>query len=121
MRTDPSRLTLGIRLDRFLLALAALLDCFVAMFISSFDLVSICSLNVPGPCDAVRLIGSDRPQRETQPLTVNRLSANSRDGHRIVRTSCTVLLGKNTIRLCLGAITRGLVVKTTLPAWCPVG
>ena len=37
-RTDSRRLTLGMRFDRFLLDLLALLDRFVAIFISSFDL-----------------------------------------------------------------------------------
>jgi len=40
-RTPSNRFTLGIRFERFLVDFAALLDRFVAMFTSSFDLVWI--------------------------------------------------------------------------------
>jgi hypothetical protein len=52
-RTLFSRLTLGMRFDRFLLDLRALLawlDCIVAMITSSFDLVAIYFVQLPGPC-----------------------------------------------------------------------
>lgn len=46
-RTSFKRLTLGMRFERFLVAFFALLDRFVAMIISSFDLVPIYSFNLP--------------------------------------------------------------------------
>jgi len=49
-RTPSRRLTLGMRF-RFLLDLLALLVRFVAMIISSFDLVSIYPFNLPVPVD----------------------------------------------------------------------
>jgi hypothetical protein len=52
-RTGSRRLTLGMRFDRFLLdllALLALLDRFVAIVTYSFDLVSIYSFNLPDRC-----------------------------------------------------------------------
>jgi hypothetical protein len=48
-RTPSRRFTLGTRLERFLIDFCALLDRFVAMIISSFDLVWIYR-NLRDPC-----------------------------------------------------------------------
>jgi len=55
VRTASRRLTLGMRFERFLLDVLALLDRFVAIVISSFDLD--CSFNLPGRCCCVSFPG----------------------------------------------------------------
>jgi len=50
VRTDSRRLTLGMRFERFLADLLALLDRFVAMVHFLFDLVWTYSFNLPGRC-----------------------------------------------------------------------